>query len=235
MEIEIMSKDTGTGVGEYPREKWSPEYQDVHEREPDKWLFDPDAVTLTTKPGYAAGECIELLSLELDQRLLWRDKIVTQAQGNNRAIQPVLDVLGFDYASNPTAAEFVDLLMDNVRCLLFRFKVAYGRARPHHKCKTLGPMFMPLDHPLHPGHGSFPAGHAAFAYFWASLLGRATMDQAKRQQMLDEAANVARNRERAGLHFRSDSEAGKELGEKIAAEMWNNRAVGEKLAALLRR
>jgi hypothetical protein len=234
-ETKSMAVDTNTGVGEYPKEQWGEEYQNVDQLPPCKWLFDPDAVELTTKPGYALGECVELLALERDQRPLWRDKIVGQAQGDNRAIQPVLDVVGIEYATHAKQAAFIDLVMTNVRCVLFRFKVAYARARPHHKCKSIGPMFMPTDHPLHPSHGSFPGGHAAFAFFWANFLGRWTLDQAQRQRMLEEAWTVARNRERAGLHFSSDTEAGKELGEKIAAAIFDNKAAMSEFESMLRR
>ncbi len=216
-----MTIDTKTGEGEYPKNKWNEPFRDLDKEKPKRTLFDPDALTLVTPLRDTALECPDLLRMETDkdEREKWLDKINEQAQGDNRIIQPVLDVLDISYATWPKVGALIGDIMSNIRYPLYRFKVQCGRARPHHKCSGLNPMYMPKEHPLHPGHGSFPGGHATFAYFWAEFLREFTNDAAKKQKMVDMATEVAINRERAGLHFESDTAGGRELGEKIARAM----------------
>lgn len=228
-----MAKDPKTGEGEYEQGNWNDPFQGIDAEVPDRKLFDfdlfnPKTKKLQTLPGQVSQECPPLVDYEQDKvpgegRTLWQGKINQQAHGENRIIQPVLDVLSIDHTVWPKVGALIDTIMTNIRYPLFRYKVEYARARPHHKsaCSDLHPMYMPTTHPLYPGHGAFPSGHATFAYFWAFFLARFTTDTTAQQRLLDAAMQVATNRERAGLHFRSDSGAGKELGEKIAAAMFD--------------
>ena len=71
-----------------------------------------------------------------------------------------------------------------------------------------------------PGHPSFPSGHATQAMLMALCVGEAVKNQVSNDvpvwppllQTL--ARRIARNREIAGLHFRSDTKAGFELARK---------------------
>jgi hypothetical protein len=68
-----------------------------------------------------------------------------------------------------------------------------------------------------PGHQSAPSGHAAVAYLLAGLLApmqRATLSS---ERLFVAAASVATNRELAGVHFASDSQAGQALGLSLAS------------------
>lgn len=97
------------------------------------------------------------------------------------------------------------------------WKSHYKRARPSY----LQPALLP---PLPvPGHASFPSGHATQAYLISGALLHAIksstpevkVDDIKISGMLWRLAyKVAKNREYAGYHYRSDSLAGEKLAER---------------------
>jgi membrane-associated phospholipid phosphatase len=68
-----------------------------------------------------------------------------------------------------------------------------------------------------PGHQSAPSGHSAVAHLLAGLLAPLQPTALPRQLMFSAAASIATNRELAGVHFESDSQAGQALGLSIAA------------------
>ena len=100
------------------------------------------------------------------------------------------------------------------------WKRQHQRARP----SQLSPVLMP---PITvPGHASYPSGHATQAHLLSLMLGgvmpgvvSATLTKTgsalpttPNASLLDRLAErVARNREVLGVHYRSDSEAGKNL------------------------
>ena len=79
-----------------------------------------------------------------------------------------------------------------------------------------------------PGHSSFPSGHATQAYLMAKCMQLVLLD---RSQSADGASDhpqrhavgagqrVARNREIAGLHYPSDSQAGSALADAVFAKL----------------
>ena len=64
-----------------------------------------------------------------------------------------------------------------------------------------------------PGHPAYPSGHSTQAHFIAHVL--SWIDPNNTEIYFEDAWRVATNREIAGLHYRSDSIAGKELAENI--------------------
>ncbi len=93
-----------------------------------------------------------------------------------------------------------------------------GRGRP--RPSQLSPALMP---PLEvPGHASYPSGHATESYLISKCLARVMPAAASTQYDAADphstplqrlAQRVARNREVLGLHYPSDSEAGRQLAE----------------------
>jgi hypothetical protein len=83
-----------------------------------------------------------------------------------------------------------------------------------------------------PGHSSFPSGHSTQAHLMARcvayLLNEAGVPQPDRDALSADlfvlADRVARNREIAGLHYRSDSQGGAALAESLFNTMTNNGA-----------
>ncbi len=86
-------------------------------------------------------------------------------------------------------------------------KAHFNRARPTQ-------VVAGLEHVLSevPGHPSYPSGHAQQAHMVAAAIVEAARPPAPvRQALFDFAWRIAVNREIAGVHFRSDSIAGRDL------------------------
>jgi hypothetical protein len=67
-----------------------------------------------------------------------------------------------------------------------------------------------------PGHASYPSGHSTESHLIAHLLNRVIGEEHPARRFLCPLADrIALNREVVGLHYRSDSEAGVRLADKI--------------------
>jgi hypothetical protein len=93
------------------------------------------------------------------------------------------------------------------------FKGRYARPRPSQLCPALLP---PIEVP---GHASFPSGHSTQAHLMALCMD-AVLDTLVQKPVMDDdlwtlADRLARNREIAGLHYRSDTVAGRLFAECI--------------------
>jgi hypothetical protein len=97
------------------------------------------------------------------------------------------------------------------------YKAHYDRPRPSQLCPALLPS-LPM-----PGHASWPGGHATQAQLKARLMEHVLQGilpegnlEAISSNLRALAHKVARNREIAGLHYRTDSDAGRRLADEIA-------------------
>jgi hypothetical protein len=93
------------------------------------------------------------------------------------------------------------------------YKGFYKRPRPSELCPALLPPIVV------PGHASFPSGHATQARLMARSIGKVLNGLPQHDAIVDDsktlARRIARNREIAGLHYESDSRAGKALANGI--------------------
>jgi len=85
------------------------------------------------------------------------------------------------------------------------YKKKYDRTRPSFVCPGLLPAFGP------PAHASFPSGHSLQSWLMSLFLQEVLPDYKKELYWL--ATRVAFNRERAGVHYPSDTAAGKFIAE----------------------
>lgn len=90
------------------------------------------------------------------------------------------------------------------------YKNKYKRPRP----AMLEPRLRPLV-PA-PGHASYPSGHSTQMHLVAAALGEITGAPADvKAQLVEIADRVAVNREWGGVHYSSDSEAGRRLAQTM--------------------
>lgn len=89
---------------------------------------------------------------------------------------------------------------------IVHFKHTFDRVRPSYLDPDLT-----TDIPV-PGHPAYPSGHASQSYLFALILG--DLDPHNREQYLASAYRIAHNREIAGVHYPSDSAAGRELAQQ---------------------
>jgi hypothetical protein len=109
-------------------------------------------------------------------------------------------------------------------------KALHNRARPyqHWAYNKVKPM-------LHPGHPSFPSGHATRAFIYVELL-RLVFDGKHPKKMFAAmwgAQRIAENREIAGVHYRTDSIAGALLAHRIVSHLNEFRTDYSKFDSLL--
>jgi hypothetical protein len=157
-------------------------------------------------------EIKELRKMALDERPDALGEIGSQA---HEFISYFMTVMGGKAATHPATNRVFHIANLAATLIAMHFKDHFNRPRPHHVCPGLLPPIEP------PGHASYPSGHATQAHLFAlcakMMLADAPSDQSEPIGVVLDAlaARVARNREIAGVHFPSDSMAGKKLAEAI--------------------
>ena len=116
----------------------------------------------------------------------------------------------FNEKNLPKTADLIANVWQDQLYYMWSFKIKYNRARPN----QLEPAIKNLEQTMWP---AYPSGHATFAYTNAFLL-QQLFPEAKDIIMKD-AYDCAHSREILGVHFPSDSEAGKVLGKLLIDEM----------------
>ena len=97
--------------------------------------------------------------------------------------------------------------MYNLEPIIMHFKKTFDRVRPRALDERIRPSIDP------PGHPAYPSGHATQAYLIALYLGKKHPGQA--DAFMETADTVAKNREWAGVHYSSDTAAGRRLAEQL--------------------
>jgi hypothetical protein len=171
-------------------------------------------------------ELDDLLTATQDERADALDEILSQA---DEFISYFMNLM----TTRPTAypATFRVLHIASLVALFVSmyYKGKYRRPRPSELCPALLPPIVV------PGHASFPSGHSTQAHLMALCMGDVFTNLAQHQAMLDDlgvlADRIARNREIAGLHYPSDSQAGVVLAGQIQPLLSTNSWYGSALAA----
>ena len=142
------------------------------------------------------------------QDLLIKQSQRTKAQEKDIFNEQYLNHCAKQFSKNiEEQKKLTDFLETNVQPVIFALKHNYNRVRPSFlepKLKTA--IRVPL-------HASYPSGHATEAHVMAHLMSEKYPNQ--RESFFAKAEEIATNRERAGLHYRSDTEYGKKLAKKI--------------------
>jgi membrane-associated phospholipid phosphatase len=158
--------------------------------------------------GAAAGE--DVLRRELAMLLdlmAYRDGCMAEALA--QAVDVVgyfAGLAGFTAASHPETTALCHVAMQLGQFVVMHFKRHYDRPRPSELLPALMP---PIDVP---GHAAYPSGHATQAHLIAHLLAAVMPDPHPARALLTPLAErIAINREVLGVHYRSDSLAGRTL------------------------
>lgn len=103
---------------------------------------------------------------------------------------------------------------------VFYFKERFNRVRPSILGEGQGrKLGTAIEVPSHP---AYPSGHATAVHMLAYLLQELDPPNSERYRL--DASQIASNREVAGVHYPSDSEAGRLLGRQIADALLSNPA-----------
>ncbi|MEM8777091.1 MAG: phosphatase PAP2 family protein [Pseudomonadota bacterium] len=109
--------------------------------------------------------------------------------------------------SHPATAEVIDAIVIAGRLAHFHYKEQFQRPRPSQLRPDIAPV---IDVPEHP---AYPSGHANQHFMIAMALTEFAPQY--QQRLFDIATRVSENREYAGVHFKSDTEAGKDLARQF--------------------
>lgn len=109
----------------------------------------------------------------------------------------------------------ISQVLDEINPVVMRLKNKHDRVRAHKLDPTLTTV---IDVPE---HGAYPSGHSTQAHAIAFLL--TTLAPERRAEFESDALRVAVNREIAGVHYPSDSAAGRLLARQIVDLMLGNR------------
>ena len=125
----------------------------------------------------------------------------------------------FDLARLPATARLLADVRHDQKIAAARSKEYYKRLRPWAVDPTLKTC---ENHNDDKPRSSYPSGHASMAYAMAVVLADAW--PAKAAAIRARAANYAESRLVCGVHFRSDIEAGRALGEQLGRDLLANPA-----------
>ena len=176
-----------------------------------KWMDD----TLSGSPPDTIGElCVReelgaLLALMEDDR----DRYLPEAVGQADAVLfYYTGLLGMIPSNKPWTRALMAFALQAAEFVAMHFKAEFNRIRPSSLCPGLLPPFGP------PRHASFPSGHSTQCHLLSYVL---LQIPAVRERFGEELVWLARraavNRERIGVHYRSDSTAGMHLALGVIA------------------
>jgi acid phosphatase (class A) len=102
----------------------------------------------------------------------------------------------------------LDPFMRNILLpIILYIKYINNRVRPSYLTKKIKPCIET------PGHPSYPSGHSIEVYMIANILSDKYPN--KKEDLFRIADKIAKNRELAGVHYRSDTQFGKYLAKKL--------------------
>jgi subtilisin family serine protease len=205
----------------FPNEYWRPNFEIyTHYRglfDHGKELLDV-AVEAPPQDGNAVADEIkellakqEKLNNDINERERRREEIEWEADHLSRSYQTAL-LTGPD--AYPKTWQLMNTMSDLALIPVMNFKKQFARARPN----QLEPAIKPLIEV--PGHPAYPSGHSTQNFLIAHVLSEVIGDDAELiARVFAIARRVAENREWAGVHYASDTEAGEELAREIFPTM----------------
>ena len=148
----------------------------------------------------------EITSMEIQELLLKKKE---RNHKNQREIENEIDgenVIRM-FSSNTKDLELIRQFNRFMAPYVMHFKKKFDRVRP----RILEPQIEPTIDP--PGHPAYPSGHATQAYGFALYMSH--LYPHKKEELMRSAHRVATNRELAGVHYSSDTEAGHQLARQL--------------------
>lgn len=163
---------------------------------------------LAPPPGLAQTER-ELAALAIKENALVGDPL-RQAeildQVSSAQFSEVLRPLGIsDPSEAPATAHLIEVVMNMTERVGYVYKRKFNRPRPNQVAVWLRPFLG------NPAHESYPSNHSFQMFSVAEVMSRLLPELPATGELFHVAQRVAENREMAGIHYASDSVAGREL------------------------
>lgn len=197
-------------------------------------LGDPKNPPWVKDPALLKSDLDALRAMAIEERTDALAEFVSEA---DEFIPKFLHLVSATATTHPATARML-IVADAVTALItMHYKAHFNRPRP---TQIMPGLMSPIQHG---GHASYPSGHSTQAHVFAALLteviptslgdpiqgGGTTI--AKSLDVL--AGRIARNREIAGLHYRSDSDAGVILAGAITTNILLDKAYLPKFTGLV--
>lgn len=128
-----------------------------------------------------------------------------------------------DEKKMPATAALLKYSLLDVFTLTMKYKEDFNRVRPHILAPDIAPV---IEVPQHP---AYPSGHSTEAHFIAAVLSE--LAPQRRAEFFARAAEIAKHREIAGVHYPSDSAAGALLAQQIITALKSNTEFQQLLTA----
>jgi membrane-associated phospholipid phosphatase len=159
------------------------------------------------------AELAELIQLRIHTRPGREPEILAQASHFASVFNAILQVDSAGPDALLHTQTFTYMVRSVAKFWVMHFKNRFNRPRPCQLHDEVRPMFCP-------GHAAYPSGHASEAYAVAfSLIAATPRYPGLHKAFLDSARKIAWNREVAGVHYRSDTEAGILLASQLVAAL----------------
>tara|TARA_R110000868_G_scaffold132381_5_gene343301 strand:- start:5285 stop:6076 length:792 start_codon:yes stop_codon:yes gene_type:complete len=160
----------------------------------------------------------ELQKLKEDMKLRTPERLVKMRYGGKSSFG-IIDLE--ELKEHDPILIYVVYLMKSSTLPIYRFKKKYDRVRP----QFIDPEIIPaMELPAHP---SYPSGSSAHNHMMA--YGLALIAPEYEDVIIEKARQIARNREVAGIHYKSDTEAGKLLARQVLQALKPKKEFQEKL------
>jgi hypothetical protein len=158
-------------------------------------------------PDETRDEIEKLLKMQenLAERQLRRPEIEQEADAFDDPL-PFTRILGIGPGGGRASTYVLMQAMTALgKYVAVHFKYRFMRARPSQLEPRLRPL---LDVP---GHPAYPSGHAVQMFLIAQAMATVVQNHELSVELLARAQRIAVNREWAGLHYASDTEAGRQI------------------------
>jgi acid phosphatase (class A) len=130
----------------------------------------------------------------------------------------------FTQGTLPKTTDLLARIHHDAMIQMVELKLHFARPRPHH----LDPRIKASDERI--PHGSFPSGHSFVSHVNAEVLAR--LAPARREALMGSALEMAWSRELLGVHFPSDSEAGRLFAQDFVRFLFENAAFRQDFEAV---
>ena len=172
------------------------------------------------KDPVASGDDYERITKKEIRELIWKqehpqlgerlDDIYEEAAD---FVPRILETCGIDPQINRDTLRLIEVVVHIGYVVAIHFKQGFKRARPHQFDQRIYPS-IPV-----PAHYSFPSGHSTQAHLVTNVL-KDLFDTTNHLHTMGPhlsqiAKDVAENREWAGVHYYSDSQAGKCIAQEL--------------------
>lgn len=181
---------------------------------------------LPPDPDATATEIEDLRAMQahLTTDKVRQDEILRQADLSD--LSDIYRPLGIDNGGYPDTEVLIGLVFETAERVGYFYKRIIDRPRPNAVDARLRP-FIDV-----PPHQAFPSNHSFQMFSVAEVFSRILPEHPGSAELFYVAQRVAENREYAGLHYPSDTRAGRRLAQRFAPYLVNflRREIGSALA-----